>query len=338
MASQNLSGGDIFGGGEGMIPSAVGGYEPIVITDADVESNLKSLSQFEIYWRRFRRHRLALIGAGTLLLLVLMAIFAPLITPGVGPTTVPAFELGVPLGGAAHPPTLDNFPWRIFGTTNMLNYSILAQITYGARVSLLVSFLSAVFTTIIGTVIGSVSGYFGGWVDNLMMRITDVFLSIPLLPLLITIAAIYAGSGSVESIIVILSIFSWAGISRLVRSLILSLREVEFVEAAKAVGVRDWRIIFRHILPNVLSPVIVTLTLFIATFVSLEATLDFLGLGIKYPTISWGNMLTNAQNDLLVGDWWWAFFPGLFLVITVLAVNFIGDGLRDALDVRTRID
>ncbi len=343
MASQDAPG-SIFDNGAGLSIGPEGGYTPVVTVELEQESNLKQLSQLELYWFRFRQHRLALIGFFTILGLVLMAAAAPLITPGIGPYTIPFLPpVNVPLGGLAHPPTLDNFPWRLFGTTSQLNYSILAQVTYGARISLLVSFTGAILSTIIGTFVGAVSGYFGGWVDNLIMRITDVFLTIPLLPLLIAVSALYSSAGSSPSgnvtlIILILGLLTWPGTARLVRSGYLSVREAEFTEAAKAVGVNDFRIIFRHILPNVLSPVIVTATLQIAAFVSLESTLDFLGLGVRYPTPTWGNILADAQNDFLVGDWWWALFPGLFLVITVLAVNFIGDGLRDALDVRTRLE
>lgn len=314
-----------------------GSYTPIVVTDAEEESKLKTLSQFELYWRRFRTHRLALVGLVTIGLLILMAVFAPLITPGVGAYTIPSLQLNIPLGGVAHPPTTDNFPWRLLGTTSQLNYSILAQITYGARISLFISFTGAIMSSAIGTAVGAISGYFGGWVDNLVMRITDIFLTIPLLPLLVAVSAIYS-QGNVMTIIFIFGFLTWPGTARLVRSSYLSMREAEFIESARAVGVNDWRIMFRHILPNVLSPVIVVTTLSVAAFVGLEATLDFLGLGVSYPTATWGNILTDAQGDLLVGDWWWAFFPGLFLVLTVLAVNFVGDGLRDALDVRTRID
>jgi peptide/nickel transport system permease protein len=333
----NDASGNLYDANAGLSYNSDGGFVPVSFFDIEEESKLKPLGQLELYWRRFRTHRLALIGAGVLLVLVLMAVFAPLITPGVGPYTIPFLQLNIPLFGTAHPPTVDNFPWRLFGTTDGLNHSILAQVTYGARLSLFISFLGALLSAVIGTIIGAVSGYFGGWIDNLVMRITDVFLTIPLLPLLITASAIYA-SGGVTTIILILGLLTWPGTARLVRAQYLTMRETEFVEAAKATGVGDGRIMFRHILPNVLSPVIVTTTLSIAAFVSLEATLDFLGLGIRYPDITWGLILNDAQNDLIAGIWWWAVFPGLFLVITVLAVNFIGDGLRDALDVRSRVE
>lgn len=328
---------DIQGPSELADLSYTGSFRPTVILEQEEAANFQQLTQLELFWRRFRAHKLALLGVVTVLLLILMAICAPLITPGIGPTTIPAL-IGIPLGGPAHAPTFDNFPWRILGTTNFLNYSILAQITYGARVSLTIGFVAAFLSSVIGTIVGSISGYFGGWVDNLIMRITDIFLSIPSLPLLIAVSAIYA-QGNMIIIIAIFTLLSWTLAARQVRASFLSLREQEFTEAAKAAGVNDWRIMFRHLLPNALSPVIVITTLNVAGFIVGESTLDFLGLGVNFPpTATWGNILAYAQNDILNGDWWWATFPGLFLVITVLAVNFIGDGLRDALDVRTRIE
>jgi peptide/nickel transport system permease protein len=312
-------------------------FTPSIVLEEEEISNVKQLTQFEFFWQRFRSHKLALVGAITLLLLVLMAIFAPLITPGVQPDTIPYLKLDVDLGGPSHPPTFENFPWRILGTTNGLNYSILAQITYGARISLLIAFTGAILSSLIGTTLGAISGYFGGWVDMTLMRITDVILSIPLLPLLIALSAFFT-RGSVIMLIAVFALLTWPGTCRFVQAKFLVFREMEFTQAARAMGINDWRIIFRHILPNALSPVIVITTLNVAGFVTLESTLDFLGLGVTFPpTATWGNILSSAQGDMLVGDWWWPVFPGLFLVITVLAVSFIGDGLQDALNVRTRL-
>lgn len=328
---------DIQGHGDLADLSYTSAYNPTVILEQEEAANFQQLTQLELFWRRFRAHKLAVLGMITIALLILMAICAPLITPGFGPTTIPILQ-GIELGGPAHPPTFENFPWRLLGTTDQLNYSILAQITYGARVSLTIGFVSAFLSSLIGTIVGTISGYFGGWVDNLIMRITDVFLTIPTLPLLIAISAIYA-QGNMFIIITIFTVLSWTLAARQVRASFLSLREQEFAEAARAAGVNDWRIMFRHLLPNALSPVIVITTLNVAGFIVGESTLDFLGLGVNFPpTATWGNILAYAQADILNNDWWWPLFPGLFLVITVLAVNFIGDGLRDALDVRTRID
>ena len=193
-------------------------------------------------------------------------------------------------------------------------------------------------SSFVGTVLGAISGYFGGWVDNVIMRITDVFLTLPFLPLVIAISSLYSsGSGNVILIVAVLSFTGWAGLCRLVRAQFLTLREMEYTQAAVAVGVNQWRIIFRHLLPNTFAPIIVSTTLNVAAFIVLESTLDFLRVGIQFPpTATWGNALANAQNSIANGNWWWTFFPGAFIVITVLGINFVGDGLRDALDVRSR--
>jgi peptide/nickel transport system permease protein len=183
--------------------------------------------------------------------------------------------------------------------------------------------------------LGATAGYFGGAADSIIMRITDVFLTIPIIPLLLMLS-LYLSKGSWFYIVLIFGVTSWPVIARLIRSYYLTFRSQEFTQAARAVGVSDTRIIFRHILPNALSPVIVSATLLVATFIVAEAAIDFLGVGIRPPTVSWGLALTNAQDYFGVGNWWWAFFPGMFILITVLSINFLGDGLRDALDVRAR--
>jgi peptide/nickel transport system permease protein len=311
-----------------------------LVLDHEDETDLETgayRSQFAYFWRRFSSHRLAVVGLVILAFMILMAIFAPLITPGVGPYTSPAFELNVPLFAVSHPPTTENFPWRLFGTTNLLNNSVLAQVTYGARLSLFISFTGAILSAVIGTALGAIAGYFGGWLDMLIMRFTDIMLSIPLLPLLVASTAIFA-KGSIVLIIAIFGLFTWPSTTRFVQAQFLSLREREFTQAAKAAGVNEWRIIFRHLLPNALSPVIVITTLNLAAFLTLESTVDFLSLGVHQPAISWGLALSQAEGDILAGDWWWALFPGLFLLLTVLAVSFIGDGLQDAFNVRNQLE
>jgi len=290
--------------------------------------SVEQLTQFELIWRRFRQHRLALVASVIFVLLVLMAIAAPLITRMGATDFNPAW--------GDQPPSFASFPNLIMGGDS-LGHSVWSGVAYGARVSLTIGIVSALGASAIGTILGAVSGYYGGWVDMLLMRFTDVVLSIPFLPLLITLSAFFI-HGNVWFIIAVFTLLSWPQPARLVRSYYLSFREQEFTEAAKAAGVPDMRIIFRHILPNALSPIIVITTLNVATFIVLEATVDFLGVGVTFPpTATWGNILDNAQNELLAGNWWWATFPGLFLLITVLTINFIGDGLRDAMDVRMKI-
>ncbi len=207
---------------------------------------------------------------------------------------------------------------------------------FGAQISLTVAFFAVLMELTIGTVLGAIAGYYGGWVDYSIMRVTDVFLSIPLLPLLLVLTAIVAASSNKASlgfgvIVVIIGGLSWPPVARLVRASFLSLREKEFAEAARALGNRDGRIIFRHLLPNAVAPIIVQGTLEVANVIILESTLSFLGFGIQPPTASWGNMLANAESNMAIAPWV-AIFPGLCILVTVLAINYLGDGLRDALD------
>jgi peptide/nickel transport system permease protein len=301
--------------------------QPEIAEEDEYAVAVEQLTQFEMIWRRFRHHRLALVALVVFVLLILMAIIAPLITR-MGPT-----DFNPAVGDV--PPSFANFPNLIMGT-DTLGHSIWSDVAYGARVSLTIGVVAALGASLIGTIVGAVSGYYGGWVDMVLMRLTDVVLSIPFLPLLITLSAFFI-HGNVWFIIVIFVVLTWPQPARLVRSYYLTFREQEFTEAAKAAGIPDARIIFRHILPNALSPIIVITTLNVASFIVLEATVDFLGLGVTFPpTATWGNILDNAQNELLAGNWWWATFPGLFLLLTVLTINFVGDGLRDALDVRMK--
>jgi peptide/nickel transport system permease protein len=181
-----------------------------------------------------------------------------------------------------------------------------------------------------------VAGYAGGIIDNVLMRIVDVFFAIPFL-FVILVASRFFGQGELIPLILIFGLLSWPLIARLVRALFLSLREADFVEAARAVGVSDARITFRHILPSALGPVIVAMTLTMAGNIVLEAFVSYLNFGLSSDQTSWGNALSNAQTVLSQGNWWWAFFPGMAIALTVLAINFIGDGLRDALDPRSRL-
>jgi peptide/nickel transport system permease protein len=224
--------------------------------------------------------------------------------------------------------------------TDEVGRDLLSRLLFGARISLMVGLFAVLMEVLIGTTLGAISGYYGGRVDWVIMRITDVFLSIPLLPLLLVLTAIVAASSSKAAlnfgvIVLIIGALSWMSVARLVRASFLSLREREFTEAARAIGNRDGRIIFRHILPNAVAPIVVQATLDIAGVIVLESTLSYLGFGIQPPTASWGNMLSNSQANLQVA-WWAAVFPGLCILATVLSINYIGDGLRDALDPNMR--
>jgi len=289
------------------------------------------------FWTRLRRHKLAIAGLVVLALMVGGAVFAGQLAPfdpnaidnvhWQGTPLPPCFQDAAQCGG--HP----------LGTDEV-GRDLLSRLLFGARISLMVGLFAVLMEVVIGTTLGAISGYYGGWTDYAIMRVTDVFLSIPLLPLLLVLTAIVAASSSKAAlnfgvIVLIIGALSWMSVARLVRASFLSLREREFTEAARAVGNRDGRIIFRHILPNAVAPIVVQATLDVAGVIVLESTLSFLGLGIQPPTASWGNMLSNAQSNLQTA-WWAAVFPGLCILATVLSINYIGDGLRDALDPNMR--
>ena len=296
---------------------------------ADYEVRLQSLSQGELAWRKFRKHRLALLGVGILGVLVLSAIIGPIFLP-FNFASIPKPDVFVSTG---RPPSLAHW----FGETGGLQRDVFMLVLNGARTSLFIGFSSMLIGVVLGTVVGSIAGYGGGVVDNILMRIVDVMLSLPLLFVILVAARFFANTkDNVWTIVLIFGLFSWMGVSRLVRGLFLSIREREFVEAARAVGVRDRRIIFRHILPNALSPILVAATLIVAGNIIGEAFVSFLGFGVNPVSPTWGNILSNALTFIPNGNWWWPLFPGLAIILTVLAVNFIGDGLRDAFDPRTQ--
>jgi peptide/nickel transport system permease protein len=278
-------------------------------------------------WKRFRKHKLALAGAVVITLITVVAVFAKFVDPTDPNFIDQANWSGYPLApGVAH---------HILGTDEN-GRDLLARLIYGAQISLTVAFFAVLMELVIGTVVGAIAGYYGGLVDYVLMRITDVFLSIPLLPLLLVLTAIVSASSSKAAlgfgvIVIIIGGLSWPAVARLVRASFLSLREKEFCEAARALGNRDGRIIFRHLLPNAVAPIIVQGTLEVANVIILESTLSFLGFGIQPPTASWGNMLSNAESNMAIAPWV-AIFPGLCILVTVLAINYLGDGLRDALD------
>jgi peptide/nickel transport system permease protein len=272
---------------------------------------------------------MAVIGMITLILLIIACVFGPYISPyDVERSNVR--EIGQP-PSLAHP----------FGTDE-LGRDLLTRILAGGRISLSVGAMSMLVAVTIGITVGSLAGFYGGRTDNILMRFTDVVLTLPRLFLLILMVLILRSinwpylqeSGGTIAIILVLGLLSWMGIARLVRGAFLSLREMEFVEAARSLGLSNRRIIVRHILPNAITPVIVAATLGMAGAIISESGLSFLGFGVQPPTPTWGNMLSNAQTQMIKRQFWMAIFPGLMIFITVISINYIGDGLRDALDPR----
>lgn len=269
------------------------------------------------FWQRFKSNRLALSGGALVLLMFLAAAAAPLYPVDAGAIDVQQ-QLQVP--SWSHP----------LGTDD-LGRDVLARLLYGARISLLVGFVAVGIATLIGMVLGAVAGFYGGWVDALVMRFVDLMLCFPAFFLILAVIAFL--EPSIWNIMIIIGLTSWMGVARLVRAEFLTLREREFVAAARLLGAGDGRIIFGHILPNALSPVLVSATLGVAAAILTESALSFLGIGVQPPTPSWGNMLIAGKQTLGTA-WWLNLFPGLAILLTVLGYNLLGEGIRDALDPR----
>ncbi len=290
---------------------------PVGLEEVPPEAaEIATMSQGQLAWRRFRRHKLAMASAIVLLLITLAAIFAPLLTP----YTFSEQDLEAARQG----PSLSHY----FGT-DTLGRDQFTRVLYGGRISLFVGAAVALFATLIGTTVGALAGFYGGKLDNFLMRLTDLFLSIPSLVVLIMASTILGGS--VLDIVIVLAITFWMYDARIIRGVFLSMKEKEFVEAARASGARNRRIIFREMLPNAMGPIIVSSTLSVAAAILTESLLSYLGFGIQGQTPTWGNLLDDAQN-LMVTAPWLIIFPGLAILVTVICVNFLGDGLRDAFD------
>jgi ABC-type dipeptide/oligopeptide/nickel transport system permease subunit len=303
----------------------------------DLGGEIAARSPLQLFWRRLRNDRVAMVSLAFAVFLVIVAIAAPLIVKILG---LPGpyvqnlnltDEFGSPLGpSAAHP----------FGV-DQLGHDVMSRVIYGSRVSLEVGVVGTAIATVIGVSLGTVAGYYRGWVDTLLSRMVDVVLSIPVLLLGIGIGAACAVRGCIGGaispgtsvIIFLIALVNWTYIFRIVRGLVLSLREREFVEATRALGASNARIMFREILPNLVAPVIVYATLLIPLNILLEASLSFLGVGVRPPTASWGQMIA-AATPIFNTAWWYMVFPGAALLLTVLAFNLLGDGLRDALNPR----
>ncbi|BCR05386.1 peptide ABC transporter permease [Desulfuromonas versatilis] len=280
---------------------------------------MRSFFLRDVFWSRLQANRMAMSGLVIVLLMFLMALVAPVLARDPGAIDI-ASRLQAP-------------SWAYPLGTDDLGRDVLARILYGARISLLVGFVAVGIATLIGTVLGALAGYYGRWVDSLIMRFVDIMLCFPSFFLILAVIAFL--EPSIWNIMIIIGLTSWMGVARLVRAEFLSLRERDFVQAALALGAADLRVIFRHILPNALSPVLVHATLGVAGAILTESALSFLGIGVQPPTPSWGNMLIAGKQTLGTA-WWLSVFPGFAILVTVLGYNLLGEGIRDALDPRIK--
>lgn len=269
-----------------------------------------------MFWIRFRKNKLAVFGGVFVFLLFVIAVLAPWIAP-YNPAQIDVDSiLEAPSG-------------KHFLGTDDLGRDVLSRMIWGARISLSVGFIAVSISCVIGIILGAAAGYYGGWIDSVIMRFVDIMLCVPTFFLILAVIAFL--DPGIWNIMAVIGFTSWMGIARLARAEFLSLKEREFVLAARGVGAGDFRIILRHILPNAMAPVLVSAVLGVAAAVLIESSLSFLGLGIQPPTPSWGNILTAGKDNIEVA-WWLSVFPGLAILFTVLAYNLLGEGLRDALD------
>jgi peptide/nickel transport system permease protein len=273
-------------------------------------------------YRRFMRNKAARAGLTLVVMLYCVALLAPLLAPH------DPDAQGDIVNTRYRPPGEEN---RL--GTDKFGRDILSRIIYGSRISLSIGFVAVAIAITLGTLAGAVSGYFGSTTDWIVMRFVDVLIAFPRLFIVLTLIALF--SPQIWLIVSVLGVTSWMGVARLVRGQILSIKEREFIQATRALGIPHTRVIFRHVLPNAISPVIVAATLMIGDVILTEAVLSFLGLGVQPPTASWGNIINQGRDNLL-GAWWIATFPGLAIVLTVVSYNLLGDGLRDALDPRLK--
>jgi len=289
----------------------------------DTDDLVPHVSMLDDVWRRFRRNRIALFGLAVVIVLIVSAIFAPLLSR-YDPNAIDTSIMGTPQEPSfAH----------LFGT-DVDGRDYFSRMLFGARISLEVGFSAMIIAIVFGTFYGAISGYFGGVTDSILMRFVDMMLSFPTFFLILAVEAL-TNNFSIIVIMLVIGLLSWMSVARLVRGQILSLRERDYISAAKAVGAPDGRIMWRHLLPNALAPVIVAATLAIGNNILTESALSYLGLGVQPPTASWGNSLQKALDPDVLGAPWLTFIPGLLIVITVMAFNLVGEGLRDALDPRS---
>lgn len=290
--------------------------DQITLSGDSFLENTKVVTQRTIIWENFKRHKIAVASSFVFIFIAVACFAAPIAAPY-------KFD-AINLAAIRMPPSIEH----LMGTDD-LGRDLLTRIMYGGRISILIGIMSAIVGTFLGALIGSVSGYYGGKLDNVLMRFTDIAYSIPTLPLLIVLSSF--SNSAVPMMVLIIGFLSWMPTARVVRGSVLSIKEKEYVEAARMIGAPDWVIIMQHILPNIAGPIIVGATLGVGNAIITESSLSFLGLGVQPPTPTWGNMLMDSQATMASKPWL-TIFPGMAILIIVLAVNFIGDGLHDALD------
>jgi ABC-type dipeptide/oligopeptide/nickel transport system permease subunit len=305
----------------------------------EAQAQIAARSPLQLFWRRLKKDRVALVALGFIVFLVALAIFAPLVIDLVGARgpneqgTRYLDSIGTPTGPSSK---------NIFGV-DPLGQDVFSRVLYGARVSLKVALIATALSVFLGVIVGMVAGYFRGWVDTVLSRLIDVLLAFPILLLALGIAsACSLGEGCLGGIVTpglnvvifVIAFVNWTYIARIIRGQVLTLREKEFVEAARSLGAGHMRILFRELLPNLVAPIIVYSTLVIPQNILFEAALSFLGVGVQPPDASWGKMIADATS-IFDTAWWFMVFPGVALLLTVLAFNLLGDGLQDALDPRS---
>lgn len=290
-------------------------------------ASIEGRSPWRLAWDRLRRDKVAMISLAVIVAIALLAILAPVFASVTGHPPNAQYRHGLTPDGLPRPPS-----GTFWLGTDDLGRDLLVRVAYGARISLLVGVLATAITVAIGVVLGLAAGFLGGLVDTLLTRLIDLVLSVPFL--LVAIALVSITGPSLTISVLVIGFFSWSSMARIVRGQVLSVREREYVEAARALGAGNLRIMFIDVLPNVLAPVIVYTTLLIPVVIVVQATLSFLGIGLPPPTADWGGMLSESINYYQVA-WWYVLFPGAALLITTLAFNLFGDGVRDAFDPRT---
>jgi peptide/nickel transport system permease protein len=305
--------------------TVVPGVQEAITVDQDSAAPIEGRNTWQLAWQRLRRDRTAMISLTVIVLIVLAAVFAPVVAAITGhPPNQQYRDVGLTANGLPMPPSSEFW----LGTDD-LGRDLLVRLAYGARVSLLVGVVATGLAVVVGTIFGLAAGYLRGVVDTILARLIDMLLSMPFL--LVAIALVSITGPSMGVTVLVIALFGWSSVARIVRGQVLSVREREFIDAARSLGAGTRRIMFVDVLPNVLAPVIVYASLLIPVVIVVQATLSFLGLGIPPPTADWGGMISAGQNYYTTA-WWYILFPGAALLITTLAFNLLGDGVRDAFD------